>query len=153
MTYESIKKFYTVQMLNIDLSFLLFDILFIWKKCFFRLTPSYLYLIMFVTYLYPYLGNGPYWRGSPEEENCKKNWWTNIIYINNIYPEIQDQVQIILFYFYNLVCHIIIIKLMYKFELIFTFLYAYKSAILNFEFFLKHIGCSGTPSLIYFLLI
>ena len=52
-----------------------------------------------MTYLYPYLGNGPYWRGSPEEENCKKNWWANIVYINNIYPEIQDQVQISIFYF------------------------------------------------------
>ena len=61
-----------------------------------------------MTYLYPYLGNGPYWRGSPEEENCKNNWWANILYINNIYPEIQDQVYTdfnILFYFtFKILC-------------------------------------------------
>uniref|UniRef100_A0A7M5WUY2 Nose resistant-to-fluoxetine protein N-terminal domain-containing protein n=1 Tax=Clytia hemisphaerica TaxID=252671 RepID=A0A7M5WUY2_9CNID len=51
-----------------------------------RLTPSYLYLIFFVVYLYPLLGNGVRWIGTPEK-NCHNMWWTNILYINNIYPD------------------------------------------------------------------
>uniref|UniRef100_A0A7M5WUW7 Nose resistant-to-fluoxetine protein N-terminal domain-containing protein n=1 Tax=Clytia hemisphaerica TaxID=252671 RepID=A0A7M5WUW7_9CNID len=50
-----------------------------------RLTASYLYLIFFVVYLYPLLGNGVRWIGTPEK-NCHNMWWTNILYINNIYP-------------------------------------------------------------------
>ena len=56
-------------------------------KLYFRLTPSYLYLILFMMYLFPYLGNGPFWAGSTELVNCNKYIWTNLLYINNIYPD------------------------------------------------------------------
>jgi len=65
------------------------------KILFFRLTPSYLYLILFMMYLYPYLGNGPYWVASNELKNCKKYLWTNLLYINNIYP---DASKVVSFY-------------------------------------------------------
>jgi len=56
---------------------------------FFRLTPLYGFVIfMFVT-LYPKLVEGPMW---PEVSNmsvevCKKQWYTNLLYINNLYAE------------------------------------------------------------------
>ena len=46
-------------------------------------------------YLYPYFGNGPYWIGSPELENCKKYMWTNLLYINNIYPDFSEVVRLL----------------------------------------------------------
>jgi len=30
-----------------------------------------------------YMANGPYWYQS-EDQFCKKNWWTNILYVNNL---------------------------------------------------------------------
>ncbi|XP_066933870.1 nose resistant to fluoxetine protein 6-like [Clytia hemisphaerica] len=66
-----------------------------------RLTPSYLYLIFFVTYLYPYFGSGPTWRGSPEAEHCSSYWWTNILYINNIYPDVGHECYVVSWYLAN----------------------------------------------------
>lgn len=59
---------------------------------FWRLTPSYMFTILFFTNLFPYLGDGPFWYGSqwdsPEANNpCVDKWWTNLLYINNFYPK------------------------------------------------------------------
>ncbi|KAK7094202.1 hypothetical protein V1264_007855 [Littorina saxatilis] len=52
---------------------------------FWRLTPIYMIVLMTFTCLHTYLGGGPLW---PEElgtaTNCKKYWWTNFLYVNNL---------------------------------------------------------------------
>ncbi|XP_077994444.1 nose resistant to fluoxetine protein 6-like [Glandiceps talaboti] len=54
---------------------------------FWRLTPVYMFVLFFTTYLVPYFGNGPYAQIMNENENpCIKYWWTNLLYINNIVP-------------------------------------------------------------------
>ena len=37
------------------------------------------------TTLFKYFGNGPAWPGNVPEPNCNKYWWTNLLYINNVY--------------------------------------------------------------------
>ena len=56
-----------------------------------RLTMVYAFLLFFWWTLTVHLGNGPTWRasqgeGSVQQENCQKYWWTNLLYINNLYP-------------------------------------------------------------------
>nr|XP_002741292.1 PREDICTED: nose resistant to fluoxetine protein 6-like [Saccoglossus kowalevskii] len=54
---------------------------------FLRLTPVYMFIIFFSTYLLPYIGDGPYQAmNSVIEDPCKTNWWTNLLYINNLVP-------------------------------------------------------------------
>ncbi|KAL4220888.1 hypothetical protein ACF0H5_019154 [Mactra antiquata] len=52
---------------------------------FWRLTPIYMMVLMMFGCLYHYLGDGPFW---PQviwaAEHCKTNWWTNLLYINNL---------------------------------------------------------------------
>src|SRR6218665_179933 len=51
--------------------------------CAARLTPLYMFVLAIYATLFKYFGSGPYW---PQEsdESCKNNWWTNLLYINNI---------------------------------------------------------------------
>ena len=62
-----------------------------------RLTPSYLFVILILMYIYVYFGSGPMWTLLPRStmfSSCNKYWWTNILYINNFYPtKIADQVR------------------------------------------------------------
>lgn len=48
--------------------------------------PTFGLLILFIIYILPHLGEGPLWdfRILKEVENCKENWWTNILAINNL---------------------------------------------------------------------
>nr|KAG5706680.1 hypothetical protein BaRGS_005750 [Batillaria attramentaria] len=55
---------------------------------FWRLTPVYMMIIYFNTALTPYLATGP---NAPDEDQkaamrkpCEENWWTNMLYINNL---------------------------------------------------------------------
>ena len=51
---------------------------------FWRLTPSYMLLVFFYLALMPYWGHGPLWPHAwPDRDNCNRNWWTNLLYINN----------------------------------------------------------------------
>ena len=53
-----------------------------------RLTPAMLGSICFITIM-PALGKGPYWKQEMtwQSEGCQKNWWMNLLYINNwVYP-------------------------------------------------------------------
>ena len=63
----------------------------------FRLTPSYAYLLFLSTYIGPILGSGPNWYlngpDSPQSENCISYWWTNLLYINNLYPKQENMVR------------------------------------------------------------
>ncbi|XP_025083336.1 nose resistant to fluoxetine protein 6-like [Pomacea canaliculata] len=51
---------------------------------FWRLTPIYMIVLMMFGCLYTYLGKGPLWpENLPTASNCKDNWWTNLLYVNN----------------------------------------------------------------------
>ncbi|XP_071103158.1 O-acyltransferase like protein-like [Haliotis cracherodii] len=52
-----------------------------------RLTPIYAYVIFINTFLVVYLTDGPTWMGSADSQFCVDNWWTNLLYINNVYRE------------------------------------------------------------------
>jgi len=89
-----------------------------------RLTPSYAYLMFFLAYLYPLLGSGPMWYtqgpNSLQSENCITYWWTNLLYINNLYPKIQNMCMNWSWYLANdmqfYVISPIILYCMYKFK-------------------------------------
>ncbi|XP_064611188.1 O-acyltransferase like protein-like [Liolophura sinensis] len=52
---------------------------------FWRLTPIYMIVIMMFTGLHKYVIFGPLLpRDMSNAENCKTNWWTNLLYINNL---------------------------------------------------------------------
>ena len=53
-----------------------------------RLVPAMAGMILFMIGVYPYIGQGPVWvpLASAKYEACVKNWWANILFINNIYP-------------------------------------------------------------------
>lgn len=59
-----------------------------------RLTPSYIYATFFYAYLFPLLSDGPLWYTQNEDsipiKSCVKYWWTNLLYINNFYPELAN---------------------------------------------------------------
>ncbi|XP_052811638.1 nose resistant to fluoxetine protein 6-like [Mya arenaria] len=50
---------------------------------FWRLTPPYMLVLMFGTVLSPYLIMGPLRLTNDIMGECRKNWWTNLLYINN----------------------------------------------------------------------
>ena len=59
-----------------------------------RLTPSYMFAILFYSNLYAFLGEGPYWFIRQNSTSCEKYWWTNLLYINNFYPtHLGDEVR------------------------------------------------------------
>ena len=56
-----------------------------------RLTTVYAFVLFFWWTLTVHLGNGPMWRArfgedSELQKNCQKYWWTNLLYISNLYP-------------------------------------------------------------------
>lgn len=53
---------------------------------FWRLTPSYMFVILFYHNLMKFLGDGPLWYGIQQPTTCGKYWWTNLLYINNFHP-------------------------------------------------------------------
>ncbi|KAK6625896.1 hypothetical protein RUM43_006195 [Polyplax serrata] len=50
-----------------------------------RIAPVYLLVIFFYAHFLEHLGTGPVWnmRVGREAERCRKNWWTNFLFINN----------------------------------------------------------------------
>jgi peptidoglycan/LPS O-acetylase OafA/YrhL len=54
-----------------------------------RLTPAYAFVLFFYYKAMPFVSTGPFYHFTqgPEfkNEECK-NWWTNLLYINNLYP-------------------------------------------------------------------
>lgn len=54
-----------------------------------RLTPIYAFVLFFYMNVFPYMGTGPFYHAvqGTEFRNVEcKYWWTNLIYINNLYP-------------------------------------------------------------------
>ncbi|XP_060084931.1 nose resistant to fluoxetine protein 6-like [Ylistrum balloti] len=54
---------------------------------FWRLTPAYMLVLFLDMSLLRYLGDGPFWSKEGLEPNCRENWWTNLLYINNVYKK------------------------------------------------------------------
>ena len=51
-----------------------------------RLTPTYMFVLLFFHKMTGFLGEGPFWYEVQTETQCTKYWWTNLLYINNFYP-------------------------------------------------------------------
>ena len=52
-----------------------------------------MFAILFLTKLLPFFGDGPLWYEVHGETNgCSDYWWTNLLYINNFHPKIEDGV-------------------------------------------------------------
>ena len=56
-----------------------------------RLTPAYAFVLFFIWLVSMHITDGPYYTqdtgvGSNQYEYCEKYWWTNLLYINNVYP-------------------------------------------------------------------
>ena len=62
-----------------------------------RLTPTYAFVLFFIWLLSMYLSEGPTYLLAVGEQStnyvsCKKYWWTNLLYINNLYPwKLEDE--------------------------------------------------------------
>ncbi|XP_066293459.1 nose resistant to fluoxetine protein 6-like isoform X2 [Branchiostoma lanceolatum] len=52
-----------------------------------RLTPTYMFVLMLYMWVLPYMFSGPFWPPAPLDPNCGDNWWTNLLYINNVVHE------------------------------------------------------------------
>ncbi|CAH0550691.1 unnamed protein product [Brassicogethes aeneus] len=50
-----------------------------------RLTPAYAFVIFYYATLFNHTGNGPLWKivAGGDSQDCKTNWWTNLLYISN----------------------------------------------------------------------
>lgn len=70
---------FAVYIIAIFLYYLAFTVL-----CF-RLTPTVFAVVLFHATLLRHLGNGPNWNQfvGTEYLKCRKNWWNNLLYINN----------------------------------------------------------------------
>ncbi|CAL1534643.1 unnamed protein product [Lymnaea stagnalis] len=51
-----------------------------------RLTPPYILTLTFVLGFQRFLGSGPLWETVQpwDKTDCEKNWWTNLLYLNNL---------------------------------------------------------------------
>ncbi|KAK3701463.1 hypothetical protein QZH41_014540 [Actinostola sp. cb2023] len=61
-----------------------------WFKFYFhriwRLTPTYMFVILFYATMNRHLNEGPLWYTQQQPTTCDKYWWTNLLYINNFHP-------------------------------------------------------------------
>ncbi|RUS73914.1 hypothetical protein EGW08_018319, partial [Elysia chlorotica] len=53
---------------------------------FWRLTPPYMLALVLVLGLHQFCGQGPLWETVQPSDKvfCEKNWWTNLLYVNNL---------------------------------------------------------------------
>lgn len=54
-----------------------------------RLTPLYMYVLAVYFFVLPQTGSGPFWALWQHQDTytrCAEHWWTNLLYINNLYP-------------------------------------------------------------------
>lgn len=45
----------------------------------------YAFVIFYYATVFNYIGKGPLWKvvAGADSEDCKNNWWANLLYINN----------------------------------------------------------------------
>ncbi|XP_033609346.1 nose resistant to fluoxetine protein 6 [Cryptotermes secundus] len=66
-------------------SFSIFDFLRVIGHRYMRLTPVYAIMVALAASWFNHLGSGPMWNHivSTETEDCRQNWWYNLLYVNN----------------------------------------------------------------------
>lgn len=52
---------------------------------YFRISPAYYFVLFFFTWTTPLFTSGPYAHKTGYEA-CHTLWWTNLLYVNNIFP-------------------------------------------------------------------
>ena len=65
-------------------------VLFIIYFRYLRLTGIYAFILFFMVSLWAHLGLGPGHTNQLETDYCKKNPWTNLLYVNNFFPGTYD---------------------------------------------------------------
>ena len=68
-----------------------FPVLMYYIHRYLRLTPTLAFVMFFAWFLTLHLADGPIYQqgvgvGSTWYQSCEKYWWTNLLYINNVYP-------------------------------------------------------------------
>ena len=68
-----------------------FPVLMYYLHRYLRLTPTLAFVMFFAWFLTLHLANGPIYQqgvgvGSAWYQSCENYWWTNLLYINNVYP-------------------------------------------------------------------
>jgi len=53
-----------------------------------RLTPALLAVVFWYAFIMEHIGSGPQWNNIiiPNAELCKRNAWTNLLYVQNFFP-------------------------------------------------------------------
>ncbi|XP_062542301.1 nose resistant to fluoxetine protein 6-like [Armigeres subalbatus] len=72
-----------------------FEIILITVNRYIRLTPVYALVLLFEATWFVRCYDGPFWRRAAETELtfCRRNWWTNMLYINNYYTQEEPCLQ------------------------------------------------------------
>ena len=71
-------------------------------KRFLRLTPIYFFILLFYLKIFPLLNSGPFWNLLDTDINfCNTYWWTNLLYINNLYPSGSQECYPVTWYLAN----------------------------------------------------
>ncbi|XP_014204831.1 nose resistant to fluoxetine protein 6-like [Copidosoma floridanum] len=62
-----------------------FNVFHLYLGRYIRLTPAYAIVVGFYATLFEKLGSGPRWSIwiGTDKNNCRANWWTNLLYVNN----------------------------------------------------------------------
>ena len=62
-------------------------------KRYIRLLPFYLFILFPITYVMPFITNGPnYYNVNMFNKGCLKNFWKNLLYVNNVCNDNQNNV-------------------------------------------------------------
>jgi peptidoglycan/LPS O-acetylase OafA/YrhL len=84
--YIMLKKFYKMLEQKQYVRYLK-SIPFIYLNRFLRLTPTYFFVLLMYLKIVPLLSSGPFWNILDNDQSfCNQYWWTNLLYINNLYP-------------------------------------------------------------------
>ncbi len=49
-----------------------------------------MFVVLLVAKLVPHFGQGPLWNEKTLIGGCSEYWWANMLYINNIYPDLHS---------------------------------------------------------------
>jgi len=57
----------------------------------FRYMPLNIVAMMAMLFLMPMIGSGPIWNSfQTAVQGCNSYWWTNLVWVNNVYPRNYD---------------------------------------------------------------
>ncbi|XP_028982413.1 nose resistant to fluoxetine protein 6-like, partial [Diachasma alloeum] len=62
-----------------------FNVIMYYVHRYLRLTPAYAALLLLTIFIFPRIGSGAIWEAnmSLQRESCSKNWWANLLYVQN----------------------------------------------------------------------